>query len=116
MTDSTGRKKPVMTEKDWQKQVVDLAKVLGWRCYHPFLSKWSEKGWPDLALIRERVVYVELKRAGGKLSEHQSDWLDALRAAGAEVYVWYPCDFDRAAQVLQEKRPALVGEQNGVAR
>jgi len=35
------------------RQVIDLARLLGWDfIYHPQLSKWSEKGWPDLFLAR----------------------------------------------------------------
>ena len=103
---------PAMTEKDWQKQVVDLAKILGWRVYHPFLSKWSEKGWPDLALVRERVVYAELKRENGKVSPSQVEWIYALTAAGQEVYVWRPSDFDEVARILQHRQtPEKEGER-----
>ena len=36
-----------IAEKDFQKQVLELAKLYRWHAYHPALSKWSERGWPD---------------------------------------------------------------------
>ena len=48
------------------------------------------KGWPDLVLVRDRVLYVELKSATGRLSEDQSEWLLALEKAHVEVHVWRP--------------------------
>ena len=42
-----------ITEAQFMRQVIDLARLLGWDfIYHPQLSKWSEKGWPDLFLAR----------------------------------------------------------------
>lgn len=94
---------PAVTEKDFQRQVLDLAGIYGWSSYHPMLSKWSERGWPDLALCRPpRLVFAELKRETGKTSEHQDRWLDLLGACpSVEVYLWRPSDLDRVAEVLR---------------
>lgn len=100
-------KLPPMTERDWQHQVIDLAKLFGWRVYHPFLSKWSERGFPDLTLVRERLIFVELKREDGRLSPHQEEWLDALKAAGVECYVWRPSDFGEAQETLRRRIPGM---------
>lgn len=65
-----GTKAPALdwvTEKEWQAQVVELAQTLGWKkAYHVYDSRRSHSGWPDLVLVRERILYVELKREGGK--------------------------------------------------
>ena len=52
--------KPVrISEKDFQRQVLELARLYRWHAYHPALSKWSERGWPDLALVRPpRLVFA----------------------------------------------------------
>jgi len=94
---------PALTEREFQRQVLDLAGILGWTIYHPALSKWSERGWPDLALVRPpRFVLAELKRESGKTSEHQDRWLDMLRACpGIETYLWRPSDFDTIAGILR---------------
>jgi VRR-NUC domain-containing protein len=54
----------------------------------------------DLTLVRDRVVWVELKTETGKVSAAQREWLDALKAAGAEAYIWRPSDLERVGQVL----------------
>lgn len=92
-----------LTEKAWLGQIVQLAKTLGWKCYHPFLSIHSERGFPDLTLVRERVVFVELKTEKGKLSPHQVNWVDSLRMAGAEVRVWRPSNWDEAVKILSKR-------------
>lgn len=89
-----------LTEKDWQTQIIGLAKTLGWRCYHTLRSKGSAPGYPDWTLVRDRILFIELKREDGKLSAAQSDWLMALSKAGGEVYVWRPSDLDQAGKVL----------------
>lgn len=94
----------VISEKEWMGQVIDLAQTFGWKHYHPWLSIHSAKGWPDLALCRERLILVELKTAKGKVSPSQQDWLGALSTAGVEVYVWRPADLDDVVRVLRQRR------------
>lgn len=57
-------------------------------------------GFPDLVLVRERVVWVELKSDIGVLSDEQEIWIAMLHRAGQEVYVWKPCDWDTILEVL----------------
>lgn len=93
---------PRMTEKAWMAQVTELARTLGWRVYHPWLSIRSERGWPDLAFVRPgRFVMAELKTDRGKLTPSQEEWIDALRGAGVEVHVWRPADWDDVVEVLR---------------
>jgi hypothetical protein len=98
----------VLTEKQWQRQLVDLARQLGWTVYHTYDSRRSQPGFPDLVLVRDRVLYVELKREQGRLTDAQAGWLDKLRAAGAEAYCWRPRDLEDAGLTLarREKRAA----------
>ena len=37
---------PADTEAAWLRQVQDLARLLGWHDYHPYLSIRSARGWP----------------------------------------------------------------------
>jgi hypothetical protein len=109
-------------EKEWDKTLFDrqkgLAPMLGWRlCYHTLRSKGSQSGFPDRVLVRERIIFVELKRElTGKASvdrdrqptEHQREWLDGLASAGAEVYLWRPSDLDGIGYLLsQRERPTI---------
>lgn len=93
----------ILSEADFQRQVLDLARILGWSAYHPMLSKWSERGWPDLALVRPpRLVFIELKRETGKTTPHQDRWLSMLGACPqVETYLFRPSDFDRITETLR---------------
>jgi hypothetical protein len=94
---------PPITERDFMRQVLDLASLFGWAVYHPALSKWSERGWPDLAMVRPpRLVLAELKRESGRTTTHQDRWLGLLGACpGVETYLWRPSDLEAIAEVLR---------------
>lgn len=86
-----------LSEREWQTQVVQLAKLMGWkRIYHTYL-----------VMARERLIFVELKSMAGKLSASQQEWLDALHTAGAETHVWRPSDLEQVADVLRRRQPTL---------
>jgi hypothetical protein len=87
-------KLPDITEKQFESQVKDLARYYRWMIYHTFLSKWSHAGFPDLVLVRERVIFAEIKRETGQPSAEQYEWLEALAEAGQEVYLWRPSDME----------------------
>jgi hypothetical protein len=93
-----------MIEREWQTQVVRYAKQLGWTVYHTHDSRRSEPGWPDLALVRERLVMAELKTDTGRVSESQQRWLALLDAAGVEAHLWRPKDIDDVLRVLTRRR------------
>ena len=57
-----------LSEKEFQHQVCQLARLCGWRIYHVHFSQRSEPGFPDLVLVRERVVYAELKSETGEVT------------------------------------------------
>src|SRR5215472_4629423 len=93
-----------MTENELLTNVIDLAHAFKWRVAH-FRSvpvKHGERviyqtpvqadgaGFPDLVLVRDRVLFVELKSATGRTSVAQQDWLFALSGAEAECHIWYP--------------------------
>jgi hypothetical protein len=94
-----------MTEREWQREVVAIAKQCGWRHYHTHDSRRSEPGWPDLALVRERLVLAELKTDTGRISAHQERWLSLLSQAGVETYVWRPGDREHVIRTLNRRRP-----------
>lgn len=89
-----------VSEKEFQAAVVNLARRNGWRCFHCHDSRKSEAGFPDLVLVRDRVVWAELKAEAGRLSAAQLAWVEALRAAGTEVHVWRPTDWPEIERIL----------------
>ena len=80
--------------------MVKQAKAQGWMVYHTYDSRRSEEGFPDLVLLRERLVFVELKREGEEPTKAQQVWLGKLWQAGYEAYLWRPSDEDEVARVL----------------
>ncbi len=106
-----------LAEADFQRQVIGLARVLGWRVAHFRTVRVLRRngsvhyatpvqadgaGFPDLVMVRgERLLAVELKAKRGVVSDEQRAWLDAFAAVRAEVYVWRPDDWDALAEVLR---------------
>jgi hypothetical protein len=92
-----------VTEAELQASVLELAEYLGWLRAHfrPAMTKhgWRTpvagdgKGFPDLVLLRERLVVAELKGDRGSVRPEQRRWLEAFARAGIEVYVWTPSEW-----------------------
>ncbi len=91
-----------ISEEEFQAQILDLARMSGWRCYHTFDSRRSAPGFPDLVLVREPVlVFAELKTDTGRLRPEQREWLEALRrCGGVEARLWKPSDFEEIERML----------------
>lgn len=106
-------------ERDTQRTILDLAHTLGWRVAH-FRPARTDKGWrtpvaadgkgfPDLVLVRERVIFAELKREGESPKPDQVEWLNALSRGGAEVYIWTLADYDDITRILSQRVPHVEG-------
>jgi hypothetical protein len=92
-----------LTEKQFMAQVIRLARLRGWLLYHPFDSRRSAAGYPDLTLVRgQRLIFAELKSEDGRLTPAQAAWLAALRAVpGVEVHIWHPAVWGTVEAVLR---------------
>jgi hypothetical protein len=90
-----------MSEAQWQAAVLDLAHALKWEHYHTHDSRRSPSGFPDLVLVRDRVIFAELKSERGDLVGTQYEWLMRLVHAGMEAYVWRPSDWPEVERILR---------------
>jgi hypothetical protein len=90
-----------MSEAQWQTTVTELATLLNWAWYHTRDSRRSPAGFPDLVLVRDRVIYAELKATSGRLTQWQKQWAERLRNAGAEVYCWHPSNYPEVERTLK---------------
>jgi hypothetical protein len=108
------------SESAFLAQVLELAKLLGWKSFHvrPGMNRrghWSTPiqgdgvGFPDLVLARYRekdearagrIIAAELKSEDGKESLEQEAWLTLLEWCGVESYLWRPSDLPEIARVL----------------
>ena len=103
-------------ERDFQRAVIDLARLMGWRVHHtrPALTRrgrWltpiqGDAGFPDLVLVRAgRVIFAELKCNGVRPTPQQQAWLDALAScAGVECYLWTPADWKTIIDTLRRHK------------
>lgn len=107
---------PKQSERDFQRQVLQLAGLLGWTWFHDAATNaprvcWSCKapargprnasGLPDLLLVREdRILWAELKAQDGTTTPEQRAWIEELRAAGQTVFIWRPSDWPTIERVL----------------
>ena len=100
-----------MTEKEFQQQIVDTARLLGWKVFHDFDSRRSTPGLPDLFLVRDRCVWLEVKTETGRLSPEQADWIAAINAAGGTALVVRPSQWDEIVHSLKKRvQPIQSGE------
>lgn len=78
-----------VSERQFQQAVIQMARHLGWSVWHHHDSRrqaggrlvgdLDAKGWPDLALARDRLLLRELKTEKGRLSREQQQTIDTLK-------------------------------------
>ncbi len=101
-----------MRESTFARQIEYLLELGGWRwChYEPAVrqsGQWAtalrgDRGAPDYTAVRGgRLVFIEIKGDGGRVSPEQKRWIADLLEAGVETYVWYPTELDVAREVLK---------------
>ena len=90
-----------LSEAAWQRQVIQLATMHGWSHYHTHDSRKSVTGFPDLVLVKDSVIYAELKTEDGKLSPSQEAWVERLKIAEQVVYVWRPSMLEEVMAILR---------------
>jgi len=105
-----------LSEADLRAQAEDIAQILGFETMFVMPLRgaggiWKTptygslgKGWPDTTFIHRRTgrtIYVEFKRELGKTMPDQDRVHGILRAAGLEIHVIRPSDFDRFVEILR---------------
>jgi hypothetical protein len=97
-----------LSERDFQRQVLALARLCGWDHYHTHDSRRSREGFPDLVLWHpiRGVIFAELKTETGRVRPEQEQVLVGLRAAGARAYLWRPSDWPMIEETLIGRRSA----------
>lgn len=104
--------RPAITESEFLDQVLQLARLRGWRSAHfrpaKTIDGWRTavsgdgKGFPDLLLIRgECVIVAELKVGNRKPTLEQIAWLAAFKAAQIPAFLWTPENWPEIESVLQ---------------
>lgn len=108
-----------MTEAVFQRQVIQFARLRGWKCAHFSTARGARgefrtptvadgAGFPDLTLAHPRgwLLVRELKTDTGRVSAAQQGWLELLASAGVDASVWRPRDWPRIqAELDAHRRP-----------
>ncbi len=102
-----------ISEADFQRQVVELARRLGWMTCHTYRTRTAKGAWrtsttavgyPDLTLLhpgKRRLVFLELKTDKGKPTAEQLAWIVGLQSVpGVEAYIVHPAEWDDVVDVL----------------
>ena len=102
MVKTIGRRKP---EQWFQDRVIQRARHCGFeQIYHTWDSRHSPAGFPDLILLKGKVMIVaELKDTGKQCSAEQYEWLLAFLKVTKHVYLWYPEDEENEIAELFER-------------
>ena len=89
-----------ITEKQFQDQIIELAKYCGYLVYHDADSRRSEPGFPDLCLVGDKLIFLEVKRQSGVVSEAQKIWITRLVKNGITARVVRPSDWESIQKML----------------
>jgi len=102
---------PKLTEARFQGMVVKLAMLRGFLVFHPRKAlarsgRWltalqGHKGFPDLVLARDKILFVELKTDEGRLTAEQKRWREVILNAGGEYRLWRPCCWQAIEKELE---------------
>lgn len=99
------------------RQVLDLADAYHWPLmlrYHTYRSTKSAPGFPDWIFVKPtqgandgRLVAIETKGAGTRITAEQAVWIGALGTIpGCDAAIIGPGDLDVAARLLGPPRSA----------
>ncbi len=101
-------------EETFLRQVIQLARLLGWRSFHCRPARTARgwrtpvqgdgKGFPDLILLKgTQIIVAELKAGKNKITREQQAWIAAWKAVGARGFVWRPEDLYAIQAILEGK-------------
>lgn len=93
---------PFVTEAQYMQQIKDAARALNWRTFHCFNSRRSDKGFPDLLLIRgPNLLTLEVKSERGRVTAEQADWIAAFKQVKyVDAAIARPPNWDEILDVL----------------
>lgn len=93
----TGIPLKAIPESEVQSAAVALLKAVGWAVFVDRVAWQSDPGWLDLYAthpVWRRTVYVEVKKEDGVVSPSQEAWIAIHQAAGNEVMVLRPSNWE----------------------
>lgn len=107
------QRQPPISEAAFQAAIIQLATLAGWLCFHPYDSRRSTPGYPDLNLCKPpRLLLMEVKTERGRVRPEQREWLAALaQCPGVEVALVRPSDWPMIEAALLHGKPLVTERQ-----
>jgi len=91
-----------ISENEIKKQVKQYLTLMGWFSFHILQGLGSFLGIPDrIAIKGGRVLFLEIKKPGGKLSPGQIIFRDMILSHGGEYYK--VDDLDSLIDIIKQK-------------
>lgn len=81
-----------------------LARAHGWKGMDTYNALGPDSGLQCI-LVREVVIFADIKDEGEPLTVLQHNWQQVLQAAGQEVYTWTMADWETIQARLSRARP-----------
>jgi len=82
------RQKIKISENDIKKQVKQYLSLKGYFHFHIMQGLGAYKGIPDIIAIKNnRVLFLEIKRPGGRQSDYQKQFQANIEGQGGEYYL-----------------------------
>jgi len=82
------RLKIKITENDVKKQVKQYLSLKGYFHFHIMQGLGAYRGIPDIIAIKNnRVLFLEIKRPGGRQSDYQKQFQADIEEHGGEYYL-----------------------------
>ena len=79
-----------ITENDVKRAVKDYLNIKGWFNFPLTAGMGSYPGLPDrIAVKNGRTLYIEIKRPGGKQSDHQREFQHNIWLKGGQYFIVY---------------------------
>jgi len=77
-----------ITENDIKRQIKQLLSLKGYFHFHILQGLGAYRGIPDIIAIKNnRVLFLEIKRPGGRQSDYQKQFQADIEGQGGEYYI-----------------------------
>ncbi len=87
------KKKPPIKESHIRKQITDYLRLRGWFVFYNLAGLGCYPGLSDLVAVkRGRVIFLEVKKPGGRQGKNQKKFQEDLERAGGEYLMAFDVD------------------------
>ena len=90
---------------DLLPKIRKLARTHQWEGFYTYNALGPDSGLQGI-LVRETVIFADIKDEGEPLTAAQRHWQQTLKDAGQDVVTWYPSDWPAIEARLSQRKEA----------